>query len=219
MTDKVEVTKRIQVMRLPDRAVYDVERIHAILDEAFVCHVGFVLDGQPYVIPTAYARAGNQIYFHGSAASRMQRSLARGLPVCVTVTLVDGLVLARSAFHHSINYRSLVILGTARLVDDPAEKLEALRCFTNHVIAGRWEQVRPPNEKELRATNVLALSLDEASAKVRAAPPKDDEEDLAIPAWAGVVPLQNHWGQPVPDDHVSPSAARPDPAKFERVRA
>jgi uncharacterized protein len=174
-------TERTLVRRLPKRAVYDQAQVHAILDEGFLCHVGFSVDGQPYVIPTNYARSGEQIYIHGSAASRMLRTLQQGVDVCVTVTRVDGFVLARSAFHHSINYRSVVILGRARLVTDPHEKLEALHLFTNHILPGRWEEVRPPNEQELKATTVLALPLNEVSAKVRTGPPVDDEEDYALP--------------------------------------
>jgi uncharacterized protein len=189
---------RTQVKRLPQRAVYDVAQIHAILDEGFLCHVGFAVDGQPYVIPTGYARRGDELLIHGSAASRMLRTLAGGIDVCVTVTLVDGFVLARSAFHHSVNYRSVVVLGRARVVSDPAEKTEALRAFTNHMIPGRWDEVRPPTEQELKATEVLALPLSEASAKVRTGPPVDDEEDLALPVWAGVVPVQTSFSAPVP---------------------
>src|SRR6267142_3485599 len=174
-------TLRTQVKRLPKRGMYDHETVFKILDEAFVCHVGFVADGQPYVIPTNFGRVGDTLYLHGSAASRMLRTLSEGIPVCVTVTLVDGLVLARSAFHHSVNYRSVVILGTARLVDDPSEKMKALRIFTEHVMKGRWDDVRQPTEQELKATTVLALPLEEVSAKVRTGGPVDDEEDYALP--------------------------------------
>src|SRR5215472_18690769 len=158
-------TARTQVRRLPKRAAYDKAQVHSILDEGRVCHVGFVVDGQPYVIPTGYARVDDRLYLHGSAASRMLRSLDEGIPVCVTVTLFDGLVLARSAFHHSVNYRSVVVLGQARLVTDPGEKLQALRSFTNHLVPGRWKEVRPPNEQELKATSVLEVPLTEVSAK------------------------------------------------------
>jgi hypothetical protein len=191
-----QATPRTQVNRLPKRGVYDEAVVHAILDEAFLCHVGFAVDGQPFVIPTGYGRSGNLLYIHGSAASRMLRTLSGGVDVCVTVTLVDGFVLAKSAFHHSFNYRSVVILGRARLVDDPAEKFEALRCVTNHIVAGRWEEVREPNEQELKATTVLALPIAEVSAKVRTGPPIDDEEDLTLPVWAGVVPLRLTPGEP-----------------------
>jgi nitroimidazol reductase NimA-like FMN-containing flavoprotein (pyridoxamine 5'-phosphate oxidase superfamily) len=188
------VTSRTQIKRLPQRGVYDEAAVHAILDEAFLCHVGFAVDGQPFVIPTGYGRSGDRLYIHGSAASRMLRTLSDGVDVCVTVTLVDGFVLAKSAFHHSFNYRSVVILGKAHVVDDPAEKMEALRCVTNHIVPGRWEEVREPNEQELKATLVLALPLAEVSAKVRSGPPMDDEEDLKLPVWAGVVPIRTEVG-------------------------
>jgi len=197
-------TDRTQVRRLAKRAVYDRKQVHSILDEGFVCHVGFIADGQPYVIPTLYVRAGDRIYIHGSAASRMLRTLDEGIDVCVTVTLVDGFVLARSAFHHSMNYRSVVVLGKARLVTDPVEKIEALHGFTNHVVPGRWEEVRQPTEQELRATSVLALELDEVSAKVRTGSPLDEEEDYSLPVWAGVVPVRTEFGAPVPDNRVLP---------------
>jgi nitroimidazol reductase NimA-like FMN-containing flavoprotein (pyridoxamine 5'-phosphate oxidase superfamily) len=164
-----------------------------------VCHVGFVLDGQPYVIPTGYVRVEDRLYIHGSAASRMLRSLADGIDVCVTVTLLDGFVLARSAFHHSMNYRSVVVLGRARPVTEAEEKVGALRAFTNHVVPGRWEEVRQPTEQELKATSVLALPLAEVSAKVRSGGPIDDEADYALPVWAGVVPVSTQRGTPVPD--------------------
>ena len=192
-------TERTQVKRLPKRGKYERETVFAILDEGFVCHVGFAVDGQPYVIPTNYGRLGDTLYLHGSAASRMLRTLSEGVPVSVTVTHVDGLVLARSAFHHSVNYRSVVILGTARLVTDPAEKMEALRIFTEHVMKGRWDDVRQPTEQELKATTVLALPLEEVSAKVRTGGPIDDEEDYALPVWAGVLPLETSVKEPVPD--------------------
>jgi nitroimidazol reductase NimA-like FMN-containing flavoprotein (pyridoxamine 5'-phosphate oxidase superfamily) len=192
-------TERTQVKRLPKRGKYERETVFAILDAGFVCHVGFTVDGQPYVIPTNYGRSGDTIYLHGSAASRMLRTLSEGVPVSVTVTHVDGLVLARSAFHHSVNYRSVVILGTARLVTDPAEKMEALRVFTDHVMKGRWDDVRQPTEQELKATTVLALPLEEVSAKVRTGGPIDDEADYTLPVWAGVLPLEISVKEPVPD--------------------
>lgn len=194
-----QVTARTQIKRLPKRGHYDRETVNQILDTAFVCHVGFSVDGQPYVIPTNYGRSGDILYLHGSAASRMLKTLSAGVPVCVTVTHVDGLVLARSAFHHSVNYRSVVILGTARLLDDPAEKMEALRIFTDHVMKGRWDDVRQPTEQELKATTVLALSLEEVSAKVRTGGPNDDEPDYALPVWAGVLPLETVAKEPIPD--------------------
>jgi hypothetical protein len=190
------------VRRLPKRATYDNEQVHAILDEGYICHVGFVVDGQPFVIPTGYARFGDQLYIHGSSASRMLRSTSGGVDVCVTVTLVDGFVLARSVFHHSMNYRSVIVLGKARLVTDPEEKRAALRYFTNHIVAGRWEEARQPNDQELKATSVLALAIEEVSAKVRTGPPVDDEEDYSIPIWAGVVPVRQEAGEPLPDDRV-----------------
>ncbi len=192
-------TERTQVKRLPKRGKYERETVLAILDAGFVCHVGFSVDGQPYVIPTNYGRSGDTVYLHGSAASRMLRTLSEGVPMSVTVTHVDGLVLARSAFHHSVNYRSVVILGTARLVTEPAEKMEALRVFTEHVMKGRWDDVRQPTEQELKATTVLALPLKEVSAKVRTGGPIDDEEDYALPVWAGVLPLETSVKEPVPD--------------------
>ncbi|MBS1840451.1 MAG: pyridoxamine 5'-phosphate oxidase family protein [Acidobacteria bacterium] len=195
-------TDRTQVKRLPKRGKYDAETVYKILDEAFVCHVGFVADGQPYVIPTNFGRVGDTLYLHGSAASRMLRSLSEGIPVCVTVTLVDGLVLARSAFHHSVNYRSVVILGTAKLVEDPSEKMEALRLFTEHIMRGRWDEIRWPNEQEMKGTTVLALPLEEVSAKVRVGGPVDDEEDYSLPVWAGVLPLNITTTTPVPDTRL-----------------
>ena len=203
-------TDRTQVKRLPKRGAYDHETIFKILDEAFVCHVGFVVDGQPYVIPTNYGRVDETLYLHGSAASRMLRTLSEGIPVCVTATLIDGLVLARSAFHHSVNYRSVVILGTARLVVEPAEKMEALRLFTEHIMKGRWDQIRQPNEQELKSTTVLALALEEVSAKVRTGGPLDDEEDYKLPIWAGVLPLPITPGVPVPDARLKAGIAVPE---------
>lgn len=193
-------TERTQVKRLPKRAKYDRETVEKILDEGFVCHVGFSVDGQPYVIPTNYGRKGDLLYLHGSAASRMLRTLSEGVPVCVTVTHVDGIVLARSAFHHSVNYRSVVMLGTARLVEDPAEKMEALRLFTEHVMKGRWDDVRQPTEQELKATTVLKLRLDEVSAKVRTGGPVDDDADYELPVWAGVLPLEVGVKAPIADE-------------------
>jgi nitroimidazol reductase NimA-like FMN-containing flavoprotein (pyridoxamine 5'-phosphate oxidase superfamily) len=192
-------TERTEVRRLPQRAVYDRAAVYSILDEGLVCHIGFVTEGKPVVIPTGYGRKEDTLYIHGSPASRMLRTLGKGVDVCVTVTLLDGLVLARSAFHHSVNYRSVVIFGTARVVEDREGKLEALRVFTEHVAPGRWQEVRPPSDKELQATIVLALSLQEVSAKVRTGPPVDDEEDYALPVWAGVLPLSLTPGPPVPD--------------------
>lgn len=208
--DNFQPTTNTTLKRLPQRGVFDRATVYSILDEAFICHVGFVVDGQPFVIPTSYGRIGDQLFIHGSAASRMQRNLAQGIPVCVTVTLTDGLVLARSAFHHSINYRSVVIFGTAQLVADAAEKMAALKAFTEHVMPSRWAEVREPNEQELKGTTVLALPLTEASAKIRTGPPKDDDEDMAIPVWAGELPLQTVTGAPVADEFTPATQPVPE---------
>jgi nitroimidazol reductase NimA-like FMN-containing flavoprotein (pyridoxamine 5'-phosphate oxidase superfamily) len=198
------LTDRTRVRRIPNRGAHDPATINAILDAGFICHVGFVVDGQPYVIPTGYARAGDRLYIHGSAASRMLQALSAGVDVCVTVTHVDGFVLARSAFHHSVNYRSVVVLGRANAVTDPADKMEALRLFTNHVIADRFEETRHPTDQELKGTAVLVLGLEEASAKIRSGPPLDDEADMGVKIWAGVVPIVTAVGEPVPDRGVAP---------------
>jgi hypothetical protein len=195
-------TARTKLRRLPKRGSFGRQTVYEILDEGFVCHVGFVLEGQPFVIPTAYGRVGDTLYLHGAKASRMLKALAAGGEVCVTVTLVDGLVLARSAFHHSINYRSVVVFGRARPVEDEAEKNAALEAFTEHVMRGRWAEVRWPTPAELAATGVVALPLAEASAKVRTGPPVDDEEDYALPVWAGVLPLSVEPGEPEPDPRL-----------------
>lgn len=195
-------TARTTLKRLPKRGSYDRAALHAILDEALICHVGFVTDTTPVVIPTAYGRIGDTLFIHGSAASRMLRTLADGVDVCVTVTLIDGLVLARSAFHHSMNYRSVVIFGRARVVDDPEGKVGALRAITEHIVPTRWPDVREPHPQELKATLVLALALDEASVKLRSGPPLDDEDDYARPIWAGELPLMVVPQAPVPDARV-----------------
>lgn len=195
-------TERTTLKRLPKRGVFDRDLVYQILDEGFVCHVSFAVDGQPFVIPTGYARIGDQLYIHGSQVSRMLRTLGSGIEVCVAVTLVDGLVLARSAFHHSMNYRSVVIFGRAALVEARDAKLAALFAFSEQVIPGRWDDVRQPTEAELKATTVLSLSLSEASAKVRTGPPIDDEEDYALPVWAGVLPLKLVAGEPVSDPRL-----------------
>lgn len=196
-------TKRTTLKRLPKRGVFDHDSIYGILDEGFICHVGFVAEGQPFVIPTGYARVEDNIYIHGSQASRMLRNLEKGIDVCLTVTLVDGLVLARSAFHHSMNYRSVVVFGQATLVSDAEEKLEALRALSDHMIPGRWEDVRQPTDAELKMTSVLRLPLTEASAKVRVGPPLDDDEDYSLNVWAGVVPLRLVAGAPIADDRLA----------------
>jgi nitroimidazol reductase NimA-like FMN-containing flavoprotein (pyridoxamine 5'-phosphate oxidase superfamily) len=201
-------TDRTRVRRLPKRGAYDRETIHAILDEALVCHAGFVVDGAPVVIPTIHWRDGDTLYLHGSAASRMLRTLREGVEACVTVTLVDGLVLARSAFHHSMNYRSVVVFGRARVVESDEERLRALDALVEHVVRGRSREVRPPNEAELRQTMVLALPLDEASAKIRTGGPVDDEEDYVLPVWAGVLPLAVTPGEPIADRDVTAEVPR-----------
>jgi len=205
MTDRVNTnivnpTVRTRVVRLGERGNYEREAVYRILDEGLICHVGFVVDGQPYVIPTIYGRDGDALYVHGSVASRMLRKLESGTPVCVTVTLVDGLVLARSIFHHSMNYRSVVILGTATLVEDAAEKIAGLRAVSEHVVPGRWDDVRQPNEKELKVTSVLRIPIEEFSAKMRVGPPKDEEEDYSFPTWAGVIPLEIWTGAAIRDE-------------------
>jgi uncharacterized protein len=196
-------TERTILKRLPRRGVYNRELVYGILDEGFICHVGFAVDSRPVVIPTGYARVNDQLFIHGSQASRMLRTLADGIDVCVTVTLLDGLVLARSAFNHSMNYRSVVIFGRAAMVEEREARLAALHAFSEHVIPGRWDEVREPTEQELKATTVLSLLLEEVSAKVRTGPPIDDEEDYESPVWAGVIPLRLVAGQPVPDPRLS----------------
>lgn len=216
MPDSFAVSDRTRLVREANRGVYDRNTIYEILDEAFVCHVGFAMEGQPYVIPTMFARAGDAIYFHGSAASRMLRGASSGLPVCVTVTLADGLVLARSVFNHSMNYRSVVALGTAALVSEPAEKWEALRTFTEKLLPGRWQDARQPSEQELKATSILRLPLTEVSAKVRTGPVEDDAADYALPVWAGVIPLRLVAEAPVRDERCD--AAIPTPAYAANYR-
>jgi nitroimidazol reductase NimA-like FMN-containing flavoprotein (pyridoxamine 5'-phosphate oxidase superfamily) len=206
-------TPRTRLVREPDRAVYDREAAYQILDEGFLCHVGFAVDGQPFVIPTSYGRKDDNLLIHGSAASRMLRQLKDGIPVCVTVTLLDGLVLARSIFNHSMNYRSVVVLGKATLVDQPEEKLEALRLLSEHIIPGRWADVRQPNERELKATSVLKVPIEEFSAKVRKGPVVDDEEDYSFPTWAGIIPLETRVGTPIDDASLLPGRAVPEYAR------
>jgi nitroimidazol reductase NimA-like FMN-containing flavoprotein (pyridoxamine 5'-phosphate oxidase superfamily) len=203
-------TDRSRVRRLPARGLYDRSSIHAILDEALVCHVGFVVDGQPFVIPTIHVRIGECLYFHGSPASRMLKALAQGIQVCVAVTLVDGLVLARSAFHHSMNYRSAVVFGTARPVEGLDERRTVLHALSEHVVQGRWSEVRPPTTAELKQTLVLSLPIDEASAKVRTGPPMDDEEDYGLPVWAGILPLGLTPSTPLADERMAPEILLPD---------
>jgi len=217
MTDTFPATNRTRVVREANRAVYDREAIYKILDEAFVCHIGFAAEGQPYVIPTMFARVGDSLYFHGSAASRMLRGLSAGLPVCITVTLADGLVLARSVFNHSMNYRSVMALGQATLIDDPTEKLNALQAFTEKLIPGRWNDARQPNEKELKATSILKLPLTEVSAKVRTGGVEDDAEDYALSVWAGILPLRLTADPPIRDERCDP--AIPTPANISNFRS
>jgi uncharacterized protein len=202
-------TARTRVVREAHRGVYERAAAYEILDEGFICHVGFVLDGQPFVIPTAYGRSGGNLYVHGSAASRMLRNLDKGVPVCITVTLLDGLVLARSIFNHSMNYRSVVVLGTAVAVLDAKEKLEALKLLSEHILPGRWAESRQPNERELKQTLVLRLPIEEFSAKVRQGPPIDDDEDYAFPTWAGVIPLETVSGPPINDPRLDSTTAVP----------
>ena len=214
MSDTPMPTERTRVVREAERAVYDRETVYRILDAGFLCHVGFVVDGQPYVIPTSYGRKDANLYIHGSAASRMLRQIKEGVQVCMTVTLLDGLVLARSIFNHSMNYRSVVILGKAMLVEGRDEKLAALRALSEHILPGRWDDVRQPNEQELKATSVLRLPLEEFSAKVRSGPPIDNEEDYTFPTWAGVIPLEMKADAPVKDPRLDSERSLPGYLRF-----
>jgi uncharacterized protein len=213
MSESFTPTPRTRVVREPERAAYDRETVYQILDEGFLCHVGFAVEGQPFVIPTSYGRVESNLYIHGSAASRMLRQMKDGVAVCVTVTLLDGLVLARSIFNHSMNYRSVVILGKATLVDDPKEKIEALYALSQHILPGRWDDSRQPNERELKATSVQRVPIEEFSAKVRVGPPVDDAEDYAFPTWAGVVPLKMVAGEPIDDARLLPGQEVPGYAR------
>jgi uncharacterized protein len=213
MTQQKAPSQRTTVKRIPKRANYESETIYQILDEGLVCHIGFVADGQPVVIPTAYGRIDDTLYIHGSPASRMLKTLQQDFDICVTVTLIDGLVLARSAFHHSMNYRSVVVFGKATLVEDAEQKLAALKAFTEHVILGRWEEVRSPNRQELAGTIVLSLPLTEASAKIRTGEPIDDEADYQIPVWAGQIPLKLTAATPINDSRLDSSIELPTYAK------
>ena len=206
--DQFSRNARTRVRRMPKRGHYDRETVHAVLDAGVICHVGYVIDGQPYVTPTCHWRHGDRLYWHGSSASRMLRHLKQGMSACVTVTHLDGFVLARSGFHHSINYRSVMAFGRARLVADEA-KLEALRDFVERLFPGRWDELRPPTAQEIKATTVLWMDLDEVSAKIRTGPPVDDEEDYALPVWAGVLPLSSLRGKPEPDARLPPHIALP----------
>ena len=210
-------TPRTTLKRLPKRGSHEREVIDRILDEGFICHVGFAVDGQPFVIPTGYARIEDKLIIHGSQASRMLRAVGQGIDVCVTVTLIDGLVLARSAFHHSMNYRSVMIFGRAKVIDDREEKLRALLALSEHMIPGRWQDVREPSEEELRQTTVLTLPIEEGSAKIRTGPPLDDEEDYALPVWAGVVPLKVVAEKPISDPRLPANTPIPEyAARYSR---
>lgn len=206
----MNLTRRTELRRLPVRGSREQETINAILDAGFLAHVGFCVDGQPFVIPTLYGRDGDKLYLHGSAASRMLGELEAGLPCCITVTLVDGLVLARSAFHHSMNYRSVVAFGTTRKITDRPQKIECLRVISEHLIAGRWAEVREPNEKELNSTALLEFSIEEASSKIRTGPPVDDENDYALRVWAGELPLALQPQPPVPDARIKEGMSVPE---------
>ncbi len=214
---EIKQTNRTKLKRLPKRGNFDRDVVNSILDEALVCHVGFVVDGKPFVIPTSFGRIGDTLVIHGSAASRMMRNLSDGIDVCVTVTLLDGLVLARSAFHHSVNYRSVVIFGQAEKIEDEAEKEAALKALTEHLIPGRWPETRPPNALELKATTVLTIPIEEASAKIRTGDPVDDEDDYELPFWAGIVPLRMVAGEPKDDGKLKDGVEVPEyVVKYER---
>jgi nitroimidazol reductase NimA-like FMN-containing flavoprotein (pyridoxamine 5'-phosphate oxidase superfamily) len=206
----MNLTKRTKLRRIPSRGSHEWGTINQILDAGFLAHIGFCVDGQPFVIPTMYGRDGEKLYLHGSVASRMLGELGAGIQSCVTVTLVDGLVLARSAFHHSMNYRSVVAFGFAREIADPMQKVEALRVISEHLIAGRWADVRGPSEKELKATTVVEFSIEEASAKVRRGLPVDEEHDYRLPVWAGVLPVEMRPMPPIPDDELIDGVTLPD---------
>jgi len=216
-------TPRSRVKRLPARGRYDFDTVAAILDSGFLCHVGYVIDGKPYVTPTNYWREGDQVYWHGSSASRMLQTLEDGVDCCLTVSLVDGLVLARSAFHHSINYRSVMLFGRAQKVEDPAAKCKALENFVEHMYPGRWKDLRPVTEQELKATTVLHMPIEEGAAKIRTGQPVDDEADYGWPVWAGIVPVQQVARAPVPDPRLAAGVASPDylsrPARLQRDAA
>jgi len=217
MNSEIVSTERTKLKRLPKRGNFDRKMIYQILDEAFICHVGFTISEKPFVIPTGYARVGDNLLIHGSSASRMMRAMAQETDVCVTVTLIDGLVLARSAFHHSMNYRSVVIFGKAKLIIDELEKLNALKAFTEHIVPNRWTELRPPTPNELKATTVLSLPIEEASAKIRTGNPVDDEEDYAMNVWAGVLPVNLTVGKPIADAQLKNGIAIPSHvSKYKR---
>jgi len=204
-------TARSRVKRLHERGRYDRESVYAVLDAGMLAHVGYVIDGQPYVTPTFYWREGDRLVWHGSSASRMLRAVKEGIPACVTVSLLDGLVLARSGFHSSVNYRAVMAFGRARAIEDPDEKMAALKAFVERLTPGRWAELRPPTAQEMKATTVVGMTIEEASAKIRTGPPKDDEEDYdAVPVWAGVLPLKTIAQTPVPDPRLKPGTPLPD---------
>ena len=209
MSELLQITERTSLKRAPRRGSFDRETIYKILDEALVCHVGFTIDQRPVVIPTAYARVGDDLLIHGSTVSRMLITLAMEVDVCVTVTLIDGLVLARSAFDHSMNYRSVMIFGKAKVLIDRQEKVAALRAFTEQIIPRRWDEVRPPNVQELKATTLLVLPLQEVSAKIRRGPPIDNAEDYELDIWAGVIPLKLSVGEPIADERLKEGISIP----------
>ena len=209
-TEKLQITQRSKLRRLPKRGSQERELIYSILDEALIAHVGFITDNQPFVIPMAYGRKGDRLYLHGSSVSRLIKTLEKGVEVCFTVTLVDGLVVARSLFHHSMNYRSVVLFGKAELVDNETDKMTALEAFTEQIIPGRWQEARIPNAKELFATTVLTLPIEEGSAKIRTGQPLDDEEDYALPIWAGELPLKVTAGNPIADSKMDTAIAIPE---------
>jgi uncharacterized protein len=202
--------KKIKVNRIPERGFYDSETINKIIDGALYCHISFIQDGHPFIIPTIHARMNDHLVFHGAKASRLLKQISGGEEIAVSVTILDGLVLARSVFHHSMNYRSVVIFGKGKLIEDENEKLNALEAITNHILPGRWDDARKPSEKELNATSVVSLKIDEASAKIRSGPPKDEEEDYDLPVWAGVIPLSKKFGQLEEDPKLKPGILLPD---------
>lgn len=207
---KFSKTAKTRINRLPKRGHYDHETIYQILDEALICHVGFIQNGQPFVIPINFARVDNTIILHGAKASRLLKHIEAGNPICVEVTIVDGLVLARSVFNHSVNYRSVVLFGTGKLIEEEQEKLAALKAVTEHLIPGRWQEARHPNRKELNATRVVSTKIEEASAKIRRGPPIDEQEDYMLPVWAGVLPLQENPLLPIRDELQSQKARLPE---------
>ena len=216
MPDGYTPSERTRVKRLHERGHYDHETVHAVIDAATFCHVGYVIDGQPYVTPTLHWRVGTRLYWHGSSASRMLRTVKEGVPACVTVALMDGLVLARSGFHCSVNYRSAMAFGTAQAITDDDEKVNVLEEFVEGLVPGHWAEMRPPNAQEIKATTVVGMEIDEASAKIRTGPPADDEEDYALPCWAGVIPVTQTIGAPIPDPRLTPGIEPPDYlAKFQ----